>query len=375
MLVQFIINAARHTITQSTHGFAAMESPDDLLKAHTVRTIRAIRRSPVVKKDSITIAKNRAPALVAQEYPLISTLLQSRHCFYRERHWLTYWAIALAMQQLVASVTAVNASETAHNGAVLGHITGDAWWFSMASAYQETSASEQPRITALSLERERDVYGADFAILTPAGPSVLGPLIKVMLIQAKRRTKGEDTIDTKQKFGKVGHSQLDELVQVDDTLLYLAGRAAATEDRLLFDSACYYVGWDRLEQGTPACVPTLKSARSVKIEKTKRNARRVGRGVGITKKKDNSTKMFENSCDFSALVALHFMHIPSKVGVIVPISDIDKYFPKLSPLPLSTIFIGNQDPNDVIQNAALDALRQLGYVVASQNIGSSSRSR
>lgn len=359
MINSYTVQCAYNYIFSSKNGYVSLKSPINVLESYAVRTIYAVRNSSLIKNHSIISPLNRKKSPPFDELFDIQKELKCRSVFYDYNIWICYWALSLSVQNLINTVSLVDGAETAHNGAIIGLLTVNTWWFSLAAI--SVSAKKIIHFTALTLERRSDLYASDFAFITPAGSDHRGALAKIIFIQAKRREKHGDVISLNQAYGSSGRSQLRELVRIDSILLKASGRAVAKPNKLLFDSICYYVCWDRLSSGKVATTPAIKSARAIRRSRIMRIVRSRRSRIKITKKSREENNIFEDSCDMATLISLWFMDISSNVGVVMPVTDMAKIFLELKVPTKSMVFIGSHDPEDHIKREIMKVLIRLGF--------------
>lgn len=354
-LIRNYVRIINSEIFKSKYGFRNFENPKTEFQNLSRRTAKAIRSSNLIVQERLPASAQKVKSTVTTDIKDALHALESPILFKSWKNWISFWILKLATQQLVNTVTVLNANETAHNGSFIGHVVSTHWWFNQTIKTLGFAKSMCPNFIPLSLERGRgDLWGADFAFITPVEHDGT-LLVKIMLIQAKRRTPHTNFFSITQMHGSSGHSQLDELISVDDKLLSstVPPRTPASARKLIFDSACYYAIWDRFENGRPTFSPIIKSARSIHNFKTTRTSR--GR------KAPNQNDAFVDSCDLSTLISLHFLDLNSRVGVILPILHLSNILSENNAWPPVTMFISDNSPDDTHQQKILKILYEAGY--------------
>lgn len=230
--------------------------------------------------------------------------------FHDAEHWILYWALAQAQHHVATTVGGQGAGETAHNGAIIGHVVASSWWLRYLKQNIDHKFGASIKLRILSLERNKleKKLGADFGVIVPC----VGGKFKIALFQAKLRTANRPSIDLTRLAGSSANAplQIKQLCDVEQALLTSAGRWPLRKGvSNVLNAAAYYLVWDRKDTKHTACfTPMAKAARSF---------------MSPNGSFPSTGKCYTGAADFAGLVALGLAQEDSDVGVLLTRSAFD----------------------------------------------------
>ena len=236
--------------------------------------------------------------------------------FTTRSNWILFWIMAMSSQQLINSITRQNANETTHNGSIIGQIYTNAWWLDGLEDYYNRHSHEMPNLAIGDMQRGRlePLLGADFMLVY----GIDSDRVKIAFFQAKS-LNSENRFSVSQTNRITGRRQIDDIMRLERILVRACeARRGLVGPRLpprfaLFDSACFYVGWDRATwTSRNALPPVVRSARGIRGQ--------------IPAAGPYTANPWIESMDFAALTSLFLCSTQSLVGVTLRVSKLVRMF-------------------------------------------------